>query len=1157
MDSSTLCPTRLISDVPSEQDNLFEGGSGPHQRVALAISNMIQSESEQGGKVIGLQGGWGSGKSTVVKILASLLKSNENITDFHFDAWAHEGDPLRRTFLESLIKHFQTIGWLNKKNWDNVLIELSRRKRTIKTRSTPTTTTLARIFAIALLFVPIGSPLLFTALRDGVIIDFSAPFSIQFIFGITLTSLPLLVLAGNQIRIWSKRGLNDIERAEAWAFLTGNATTEILQNSTESLEPTSIEFEDCFRRLMNESLTQHSERRCLIVLDNLDRIESKFALAIWSTLQTFLQDRNTDKEQWYKKLWLLVPYDQEGIHRLWTNMSRLTPRNVEHDQESTNSSGSQGSAFVADSFLDKSFQIRFEVTPLVLSNWKSYLINLLKQALPAHSEDATVHNEIFSVYNLSRKDPSRSPTPRELKLFVNQIGSLHRQWEHKFPLSHISYYSLLKRQSIDINRELLDGGIPDKTIESMLGPELQGNLAGLLFNVENNIGQQFLLKDPIVNALSSNRQAELTKYKEKHGQGFWVVLGVIFDSEFASFDISTLANSATCLQGSEVLKDGDIFIIRQVKERLRKTALEKKRWGQLDHTITQGIASTCHLISSEDFTSELLGNVRSTVAELKFDSESLANNTEQVQGIMSICKACIALGHQKALSEPIILPTSEAEWIQHSPAIYKEESLWAFLKPRISFEDIMNHISDAVSSGTFSEKFEQAIRVSDVAFKGGVDWEPLTSQIVARLGQNKIPVAEIGHLMNALYLLKQLQPEPSTKALQSIVASGDVTHQLFQLTQSDGDDETRALCLLSYLQFRPDMSAPANKGNSAQGYNQLSNSLGINDPVLASLLVRLANEHKMFDVFMNVVTARNSYDQLLIGCLRNIAQRDDSPTWFTADQIIENWSGLKANLDHDDVPNLFYQLLNQLCKRAKFIDSLLARTFNLDDSLLYLAILDVSDDQRLNSWCVEGFESLTYEQWISQLEPPKDSLQLLIKMINKKLQPPMRLTTAFEDSLLWHAKETITGNIGLLDDSYRSIWLQLPSAMESTYRDIFPGRVLREAMDANGHIKDQFFVVYGDMISGIESLSGNPSVVERLFSPIVIEKSLGGLRWLLTLLRKHNNLLDHFSNEKKHVQYFKARLKESIKQTSEDDVADAINQLADIVGLLPDDKDQQ
>ena len=51
------CPTYLLDDTPPPEDQLAFHGEGAHERVARALADLIHSE--EGGKLIGLEGRWG------------------------------------------------------------------------------------------------------------------------------------------------------------------------------------------------------------------------------------------------------------------------------------------------------------------------------------------------------------------------------------------------------------------------------------------------------------------------------------------------------------------------------------------------------------------------------------------------------------------------------------------------------------------------------------------------------------------------------------------------------------------------------------------------------------------------------------------------------------------------------------------------------------------------------------------------------------------------------------------------------------------------------------------------------------------------------------------------------------------------------------------
>ncbi len=162
------CPTVLLSDNPAQADEF----NGSHQRIADAIAEMIRTEP--GGRTIGLEGEWGSGKSTVIELLRGKLGVNKGPdTDllFLFDAWAHASDPLRRTFLEQLLAALRKAKWISdeqwEKKWKGECEELAGVKTFTTTENTPRITHLGVVVIVLGFFIPIGLALVSNALRNG------------------------------------------------------------------------------------------------------------------------------------------------------------------------------------------------------------------------------------------------------------------------------------------------------------------------------------------------------------------------------------------------------------------------------------------------------------------------------------------------------------------------------------------------------------------------------------------------------------------------------------------------------------------------------------------------------------------------------------------------------------------------------------------------------------------------------------------------------------------------------------------------------------------------------------------------------------------------------------------------------------------------------
>jgi hypothetical protein len=162
------CRTRLLDDDPAIRDAFGdEKGNGPHERLAIAIAELVTAVDEPGGKILGIEGKWGAGKTTVVNLLRKIVEAKTGFAFLSFDAWAHEGDPLRRTFLESLSTQLQNYKWVDATAWNKRREELSGRRRVETSTNSSKPTTLAKALAVSLFIFYNGSLMIQGAFAQG------------------------------------------------------------------------------------------------------------------------------------------------------------------------------------------------------------------------------------------------------------------------------------------------------------------------------------------------------------------------------------------------------------------------------------------------------------------------------------------------------------------------------------------------------------------------------------------------------------------------------------------------------------------------------------------------------------------------------------------------------------------------------------------------------------------------------------------------------------------------------------------------------------------------------------------------------------------------------------------------------------------------------
>ncbi len=531
---------KILREEAVTRDELEEN---PHENVAKSIFKLINSEEKA--ITIGLEGTWGSGKSSVISMLREKIKSEKILIPvFQFDAWAHEGDPLRRIFLESFIVFISNSiknGFLKTKYPEICVEELQLKKERINNRekitntvSTVSTTWLVRILTISLFFVPIGSAIMSKVDFNKLGLE-GKPDCLFFISAVLLSS-PLIVILGNSIRCICRRLKHKIKFNDPlnWSFTQGDSKKTDRSQTSEDSERSSIEFEKYFIELL-ECAFKTEIKSLVIVIDNLDRIDPHDSLKIWSTLQTFLQQRNnpTTEDTNFNKVWFIIPYDRDGLSALWEK-----------------SNGKDKLKPIPKSFFDKCFQLRIEIPKTVFTIGEKYLNDKIEESMGEWLLDDK--KAIKSILTNTRSDLADIPTPRSIKNYINQIGYLANNWGGIIPITSIAYYVFLRElltESVEsIKSKLLDGSLKTEMQKMKLDESVLMDIAGLLFGVNPKRGAEILLIPKIDEAAKNGDPKMLNDLYDIHGNNLWTVIDFYFKDKV--IDLEFALSFSHCLYNS-------------------------------------------------------------------------------------------------------------------------------------------------------------------------------------------------------------------------------------------------------------------------------------------------------------------------------------------------------------------------------------------------------------------------------------------------------------------------------------------------------------------------------------------------------------------------------------------------------------------------------
>ncbi len=638
---------QILDDSPAREDAF----GGTHKRIADAIQDLV--DNEDGGKAIGLEGTWGSGKSTIVEMLKDALPNRV----FVFDAWAHRGDPLRRVFLERLIDFLVVSARINGSTWEERKDRLSNRlgESTRKTSTWPGWPTL--VVAITSLLMPLGAAFFTSAFKSGnKLPDYYAP------LGLFLMVLPMccvLVLFGPSLFLTMFRigGRGAHQRKSGLMSFLVRTETDEKSTVQESSEPTSIEFEKTFSDLL-ACAAPTLGGRLLLVIDNLDRVPRETALDIWSTLRVFLEKCRDQSCEWRESVWVLVPYDRPALTSLWSPVIAQDEAPVQ--EQAANNAGPLARSkrkdlephLLGESFLQKTFQVRFEVPSLALVDWVDHLGTLLASALPGNPEAAKEFDSVVRLFRIWVRTRG-SPTPRQLTLYVNDVSALYRVWHGRIPLRHMAYYVILRYQEgRDIIDELRVGKIPEDPYDSLLDVScLADHLAAIATGADVEKARSVLLKAPIVKALSIGNVDDLRSLAARNG--FVHVFEEVLESGELEIGATpkTVASVAVALESFREEPVCGHPRVPQLMARFCRKLVKRVEWSRnINPSIASGIAALMRLCNDAGATERLLIPIlgKDVPTSIIFTSEVEFSDWLKAAAAILLCAS--SLGQERILA---------------------------------------------------------------------------------------------------------------------------------------------------------------------------------------------------------------------------------------------------------------------------------------------------------------------------------------------------------------------------------------------------------------------------------------------------------------------------------------------------------------------------
>lgn len=1050
-------------DRPATEDEL-----GPHQEIASAIASLI--EDEPGGKAVALVGSWGSGKSTVANLLADELSVSDKVDAFTFvfDAWVHEGDPLRLAFLKTFASQLHR-KW-GGPDWSHKLDRLERRtEETVSEAATEIDRTSALVL-VSLALLPLGYLLFAEALNQQAALRWWG-----FWVGLALLTPFFWIIVNALVRVL--RG----ETTHVPALLARQLPETVTISTVRTPDPTSLEFQDTFSRMVQHGLPDSfPERRLILVIDNLDRVDRSAALRAWGTMRSFFEmttQSDRERARWREQLWLLVPFDPGGVSRLWSEKG---------EGETSEASNSPSVEPLVTAFLDKTFQVTFHVPPPVVSDWRSFLISRLREALPRHDEEETLHTLYRLVHRRVSTTDGWLPTPRNLKRFVNRLSAIHRQWcDAGISLGVQARYALHGEQ-LTISREgfLIVNGKEEKD------PKTARQLAAIQFNVPPEKAFQVILSPPIERALADADVEALESLAST--PGFFEVSEHVLDS-YMELGAPEVGRAALAIAG---LREGEETAIRRLWRRLEVVARNIQTLQNMNKASGEGLALVVQRAPEDrrrDLGISLLNLAKSALNEFSADEEGTSDEmlASYTGGLVQLLS-----GLQQALASEKVFQDFELEG---SPSVVAEilaliasedeGTRWCGrLAPSDSGD--AEGFATLIREGKFDGRHARALELIAEA-KPDRTYQPVVEAALEFFRNSSTPADSGRPVISALVGLWRSGAD--IEGIERSDLKGALLHH-FQEAVNRNEWSWAGLCATAVLLTDPAVAQfDGILGHSNNGANFLRqlNSNPSQRTELVTEIAKVAQELKTVNQLLGQTLSDSASRELGAAILGRTVEGQGADHGLSSDLLFDHFPFLSSRLNEEGLRILMEGML-----ASGEIARHLERTgLQISEALAYTSLVGVEGWKELCPSLRSGLRAVSEEDWASDLSGDRSLLALAQALVAAGCQ--VRLATQLRIALLELIEHSLTGSQVDLPAASELSAVMVPQSIRALFR-----AVVDRLSQADVGEAEQVIEAFGEEIirSGLVKDERLESLVTR-FGPAAIGRSNPvELAWLARIL---------------------------------------------------------
>lgn len=418
------------TELPADTD-LFPGGS--HDKVATAMHSYIMAPNSS--QVIGLDGEFGSGKSSILTMLGAKLKaSDDSYRVWLFDCEQNYQGSTKSNFIELFTEQL-----LKDVEVGSVEAEALAKSRDValgrEFEYTKITTSHASAWAMALL-----ASLFFSTSAFKEVFKLTSPAAEPLAKPVIEASGTLLLVNWAALLspvlvllfAWLFNRKKKVGKAnKKWSLLSlfkGSSEDTINEKIETAKEVTPLDL----KRTLSHQLTLVTAQHYVVILDNLDRLPKDSLRSVWSDLEIFTSVASAEN------LTVVVPFCSNKV-------AAYLGADADRKYDSRD-------------FIAKKFPVVFRSPPVITSGWKDGFKRLWGHTFPAAA--AQLSEQCAQLLHRHSPMANGLVTPRLQKKYINDIATTALVVGDQINLVCIAAHILLCRYSeVPMEEILRRGGI--------------------------------------------------------------------------------------------------------------------------------------------------------------------------------------------------------------------------------------------------------------------------------------------------------------------------------------------------------------------------------------------------------------------------------------------------------------------------------------------------------------------------------------------------------------------------------------------------------------------------------------------------------------------------------------------------------------------------